>query len=398
MPFQNLSGDPEQDYFAQGMTEDVITDLSKVAGLRVAPRAATLRYVGDKADPSRVSRDLNVQYVLAGSVRRAADRLRISAQLIDAMTGTELWAERYDRSNVDVLAIQDEIAEKVVSALSVTINEGALKRAVRAYTPNSEAYDLYIRGRAKRIPPTPENLTAALQYFQKAIELDPRFAGGYDGAAYVHILLHADTAQPVPGDHISIALRLALKAVELDPGFGPAWGTLAEVHMRLRQYDSALAEIQTAIREAPNDSLMRGFYGRILGYAGQPLEGIEQVKLALRMSPDSLPLLFFMGANQRAAGQYGAAIDSLLEQQRQLGGRRVPAPMLQLAAAYQQAGRGEEARGTMATLLQVAPHMNRDVAAKIHPYKRTDDETAYLDALAQAGLPQTTTDLPAAAD
>ena len=110
------------------------------------------------------------------------------------------------------------------------------------------------------------------------------------------------------------------------------------------------------------------------------------------------PLLFFMGANQRAAGQYGAAIDSLLEQQRQLGGRRVPAPMLQLAAAYQQAGRGEEARGTMATLLQVAPHMNRDVAAKIHPYKRTDDETAYLDALAQAGLPQTTTDLPAAAD
>ncbi|MEQ9641010.1 MAG: tetratricopeptide repeat protein [Alphaproteobacteria bacterium] len=387
LPFQNLSGGADQDYFAQGMTEDIITDLSKVDGLLVASRSRTQRYGSEAIDPGRIGRELNVQYVMEGSVRRAAGRLRISAQLIDAATGTQLWAERYDRSDSDIFAIQDEIADKVVSALSVRVNEGSLTREVRRYTPSPEAYDLYIRGRAKRIPPTPENLALALRLFEQAIEIDPGFAGGYDGAAYVHVLLYADTASPVPGEHLDTALRLAQKAVELDPDFGSAWGTLAEVHLRMRLYDQSLDEIRTAIKAAPNDSLMRAFYGRNLGYAGRPADGIEQIKIAQRMSPDSLPLLFFLGANQRAAGHYPAAIASLLEQRQQLGGRILPAPTLQLAAAYMQAGRGDEARATIAALLKVAPHLTLDLATRIHPYKRPEDEARFLEALAAAGLP-----------
>jgi TolB-like protein len=158
LPFVNLSDEKAQEYFADGITEDIITDLAKIVGLRVTSRSATLRFRDSTADPRHIADELGIGHILAGSVRRAGAMVRITAKLIDGASGDQLWAVRFDRETRDIFAIQDEIAERVVAALSKTFEGEALSRAARTYTPNIEAYDHYIQGRAKRIPPTPGNL------------------------------------------------------------------------------------------------------------------------------------------------------------------------------------------------------------------------------------------------
>ena len=390
LPFANLSEDKRQAYFADGIIEDITTDLSKVSGLFVASRSATLRYGKGAADPRRVGSELGVRHVLEGSIRRAGGRVRITAKLIDTKTGRQLWAERYDRDTQDVFAIQDEIADRVVAELSKRLETGSLNRKARTYTPNLEAYDLYIRGRAKRIPPTPENLAAALGMFEKAIETDAKFAGGYAGAAYVYVLRYtsANVNTNASVEDLNTGLRLAQKAVKLDPNFGPAWGALAWAYVRKRRFDDALDAIRKAIAAAPNDSLMRATYGWLLGHIGRPREGIDQVRHAMRMSPDSLPLLYFLGTNYRAAGDFKKAISALEEHRKRLGGRVLPAPTSQLIAAYVQAGLLEKARAEVRLLLKVAPKFTSEVAARTHVYKNPADMAAYVEALQKAGLPK----------
>jgi adenylate cyclase len=390
LPFANSSEDKAQDYFSAGITEDITTDLSKVVGLFVTPSSATRRYKGENIDPRAVADKLGVHHILEGGVRRAGNRLRITATLIDAAAGDQVWAERYDRDLKDVFAIQDDIADRVVAALSKKLKEGLLNRVARSYTPNLEAYDLYIQGRAKRIPPTPSNLAAALEMFEKAIEIDPGFAGGYAGGAYVHVLRYGNPSLPgaSPSNDLETALRLAEKAVTLDPTFGPAWGSLSEAYTRKGRYDDALQAIQKAMEAAPNDSLMRATYGRLLGHIGRPQEGIEQVKQAMRMSPDSLPMLYFLGANYRAAGQFDNAIKALTEHRKRLGGRIIPPPTSQLIAAYVQAGALEKARAEAQALLKVAPRFTSKVAARTHSYKSTDEMARFLGALHEAGVPE----------
>ena len=385
MPFANLSDDKGQDYFADGIT----TDLSRVTGLYVASRSATLRFRDNPADTQHIGSELGVGHILEGSIRRAGEQIRVTAKLIDATTGEQIWAERFDRDIKGVFSIQDEIAKRVVSQLSTQFNTNTLTRIERAYTPNIDAYDLYIRGRGTRIPPTPGNLTAALAMFEEAIRVDPKFAGGYAGASFVHILLYADstTQSTDPGFHLKAALDLARKAVDLDPGFGDAWASLAEAHMRGRQYDEAFQAIEKAIAAAPSDSLIRALYGRFLGYAGRPEEGIEQVKQAMRMSPDSLPMLYFLGANYRAAGMLDLAIEALAEHRRRLGGRILPAPTTQLIAAYVQSGRLSEARAEAKALMAAVPDFTSALVTRTHVYKNPEDMKAFLDALQEAGLP-----------
>jgi adenylate cyclase len=390
LPFVNLSDNKEEGYFADGISEDITTDLSKVAGLYVSSRSATLRFRNKSVDPKDIASALGVGHVLEGSVRRAGDKIRVTAKLIDARTGDQVWADRYDRDAQGIFAIQDDIAHRVVTQLSRTFTAESLTRVQRTYTPNIEAYDLYIQGRAKRIPPTPPNLAAALALFDKAIAVDPKFAGGYAGAAYVHVLRF--DAIPVPFEaakvELDTALRLAKKAVALDPAFGPGWGSLAEAYVRTRDFDKAFDAIQMAIKMAPTDSLMRASYGKFLSYVGKPDEGIKHVKQAMRMSPDSLPLLFFLAANHRVAGDYDKAIEALIEHRKRLGGRILPAPPSQLIASYMQRGKTDEGRAEMKKLLKVVPHFTAELAARNFSYKHPDEMKKFLEALRAAGLPQ----------
>ena len=388
LPFDNLSADEEQVYFADGMTEDIITALSKVQGLYVTSRSATMRYRKDRADPRAIGDALGVRNIL-GSVRRDEAKVRITATLIDAGTGAQLWAERYDREARDLFAIQDEIAEHVVSRLSEELGGETLTRATRTYASNLDAYDLYIQGRAKRIPPTPGNLEAAHALFKEAIELDPKFAGGYAGAAYVLVLRYSNKPPHVASvdEDLESALQMAERATELDPSFGPGWGSLTEAYLRKGQFDEALLAARRAMEEAPSDSLMRATYGRLLGHIGRPGEGIKEVRAAMRMSPDSLPLLYFLGANYRAAGEFDKAIEALKEHRLRLGGRVLPMPTSQLIAAYAQAGRLDDARAGANGLLEKYPGFTAGTAAKTHVYKDPAEKAAFVDSLRSAGLP-----------
>lgn len=390
LPFANLSEDTAQAYFADGITEDITTDLSKVSGLYVTSRSATLRFRNGAADPKAVSAALGVRHILSGSVRRAGEKIRVTATLIDAKTGGQLWAERFDRDTQDVFAIQDEISGRVVEQLSSALKGVLLNRGKRTYTPKIEAYDLYIQGRAERIPPTPPNLKSALAKFEKAIEIDPDFAGGYAGASFAHALIYeawrgdADTA----GAQLDEALKLAERAVRLDPSFGPAWGSLAEAYFRKGRHDEALAAVQKAIAAAPSDSLMRARYGRFLGYVRRSVEGIEQVRQAMRMSPDSLPMLYFLALNYRAAGEFDKAIEALEKHRKRLGGRILPAPTCQLIAAYVQAGRMQAARAEVQGLLKKFPEYKTRMAARSHVYKAEEDMKQFVAALREAELPE----------
>jgi adenylate cyclase len=386
LPFVNMSTDKEQDYFSDGISEDINTDLTKISGLFVAPRTTMRRYQGKALDLRQLSNEVGARYILEGSVRRAQDRLRISAQLYDAKTDQQVWAERYDRDIKDLFTVQDDISEKVVAALSAKFATRTLTRVARTYTPNVDAYDLYIRGRATRIPPTPDNLAAASKLFEKAIALDPGFSGGYAGASFTNVLRYGHCSNSCER-FLDAALEMANKAVGLDPGFGPGYGSLAEVLFRRNELDDALTAIQKAVEAAPNDSLMRASYGRILGHAGRFEEGIQQVKQAMRMSPDSLPHLYYLGSIYRVAGRFEDAIDALREHRKRLGDRVLPAPTAQLAAAYMQSGRGAEARATVQELLQAVPRFSVAQASRMLGFKSTKDSAPFLEALRNAGLP-----------
>lgn len=389
LPFSNVSGDEDQAYFADGITEDITTDLSKVAGLYVTSRSATLRYRDKDQDPKVIAAALRVRHILTGSVRRAGQKLRITASLMDTRTGGQLWAERFDRDTQDVFAIQDEIADRVVSRLSATLTGVTLNHAKRTYTPDVRAYDAYIRGRATRIPPTPANLAAALKLYRKAIEIDPKFSGGYAGASFVEVLLYSETRQTreEAAKHMQDALQLAQKAVELDPTFGPAWGSLAEARFRNGEFDAAVSAIERAVAVAPSDALMRARYGRILGHVDRAADGVAEIRRAIRMSPDNLPFAYFLGATLRADGQFEKAVEALLDHRRRLGGRIAPAPTAQLVAAYAQSGQTDKAASEAARLLERAKGYTVERAARTHNYKSAAQKRAFADALIKAGIP-----------
>ena len=186
LPFDNISGDPEQEYFADGITEDIITELSKISGLVVIARHSAFTYKGKSVTLKQVGRELGVRCVLEGSVRKAGNRLRITAQLINAVTDHHLWAERYDRNLDDIFAVQDEVARKVAEALEVALTPSESERLTQAPTDNLEAYDVYLRARNTRWPPTRLNLLSARTAFERVIEMDPAFAGGYAGKSLTH--------------------------------------------------------------------------------------------------------------------------------------------------------------------------------------------------------------------
>ncbi len=387
LPLVNLSPDRTQTYFADGISEDISVGLAKVAGLNVTPRSATLRFRGQ--DPAVIGKALGVGYILDGTLRRAENRIRITAKLLNARTGKQIWAERFDREARDVFAIQDEIAGRVIAALSRRLGDPNLKSVKRRHTPKLEAYDSYVQGRGKMLPPTPGNLAASRAMFEKAIDLDARFAGGYAGAAFTYVLEyeHAPIEQSVASGLLDRATSLARRAVELDPGFGPGWGSLAEVQVRQRKFDAGIASIQKAIEAAPNDALLRVAHGKFLGFVGRPAEGIQVVKQAMRMSPDSLPMLFFLGSNYRVAGEYEKAIEALVEHRKRLGGRVIPGPTAQLIAAYSQSGRQDKAREEARRLAEAAPYFTTVLAGRISVYKDDAAQQSYLAALRDAGVP-----------
>jgi adenylate cyclase len=284
LPFDNMSGDPEQEYFVDGLTEDLITDLSKISGLFVVARNSSFVFKGKATDVREVSSRLGVRYVLEGSVRKAGTRVRINAQLIDALTGGHLWADRYDGSVDDVFELQDDVGSKVVAALEIQLRGNERERLEKVHTHNLEAYELYVRARATPYPPVPAKIDAARQMFEEVIQRDPGFAGGYAGVGQM-LCLKSIFGQFDYRDATSKALEMASRGIEVDASFGHAHMVMALAKMLDRDFDGAMAAAEKAIDLQPNDADAHAYLGVIFMISGQPDRAEAPIGNALRLNP-----------------------------------------------------------------------------------------------------------------
>ena len=385
LPFDNMSGDPEQEYFVDGITEDIITDLSKISGLFVVARNSTFTYKGKPVKVQQVAEELGVRYVLEGSVRKADNQVRITAQLVDATTGGHLWAERYDRDLKDIFALQDEITKNIVAGLEVKLTEE--ERVARRYTDNLEAYDLFLRGREYFVRGTEEAYAQARQMYEKAVELDPNFAGAYAELAYMHWWLRASDPGGVPAA-LERALELAQKAVELDDSLPLAHARLGWIYLRLKQHDQAIAEAERAVALDPNSAEGLANLGFILNWAVRPEEGIDYIKKAMRLDPH-YPVnyvfrlgqaYYLMKQNEQAIAIMKRAVTRNPDQDY---------THRHLAVLYVEAGRDEEARAAVAESLRIKPKDTLEVVKQRCLYRQDPAVwERFLGGLRKAGFPE----------
>jgi adenylate cyclase len=286
LPFLNMMGDPAQEYFADGMTEDLITDLSKISGLCVIARNSTFTFKGQAVDVREAARTLGARYVVEGSVRKGGDRVRINAQLIDAQSGAHVWAERYDGELAEVFDLQDEILAKIVSALQVNLKVGEKIRLESRMTSNLEAYDLFLKGRNEFYRLTPECFATAIDLLEQAVALDPKFAAAHAYLSQVRMgraLFSSSREEREAG--LRDGLEAAEAAVACDDSLGIAHAFLGWSQIWLLRYDVAMASFERALALAPNDAEVLGHYGTALNYLGEPDRALTMLDLAVKLDP-----------------------------------------------------------------------------------------------------------------
>lgn len=385
LPFMNISGDLEQDYFSDGMTDDLITDLSKISGLFVISRNSVFSYKGKNVMVEEISKELGVRYLLEGSVRRSGDRVRINAQLIDTNTGGHVWAERYDRELKDIFALQDEVREKIVNALAVKLTQEEQKRMVSRGTENLEAYDYYLRGLEYFTQKMQEGVGRSKLMFQKAIELDPEYAAAYSQLGHAYLtewtLGWTDDPQSIIG-----AEKLALKAIEIDELDASGHGLLGQVYLWKKQHDRAIAESELAVSLDPNNPVWLASLGEQLTWAGKPEEAIEIIQKAIRLDPKSPAwYLFDLGHAYFLTGEYPQAVEAL---QRALALDETFWPAnAYLTACYVRLGNKEESEASAKELLRIKPNISSERWEKRLPYKDIAVTHSLLGALREAGIP-----------
>ncbi len=387
LPFANLSGDPKQEYFADGITEDIITALSKMERLLVIARNSAFQYKGKAVDVRQVSRDLGVHHVLEGSVRRQGSLVRVTAQLIDATTGAHLWSESYDRPAKDIFAVQDEITHRIVDALNVQVIEGEQARVWRKTTRNMEAYDYFLRGREQILRYTPETLALAQANLETAIRLDPNFALAYTQLGYVPLMSSILGVSDDPERDQRRALALGRKAVELDDSQGYSVVLLGRVYMQVGQLDKALEYGKRAVALEPNGATTLAIYAHMLEAAGRCEEALMYFNKSLRLAP--LPeawIPWVQGLCLRKLGHYEEAIAA---QQHAIA--LAPSFIwwhVFLVDAYVAAGKEEPARTKAREILQIDPSFSVDAFLKLfHWYRDPGILKSYAANLRRAGLP-----------
>ncbi|MCW5747608.1 MAG: adenylate/guanylate cyclase domain-containing protein [Alphaproteobacteria bacterium] len=386
LPFANLSSDPEQEYFSDGITEDVITDLSKISGLFVIARNSTFVYKGKAINVPEVGRELGVRYVLEGSVRKAGGRVRVTGQLIDATTGGHVWAERYDRDLNDIFAVQDEVTQKTVASLALHLRPGERERIFERGTANFEAYDLFLRGRELALLHSRVEGRMGQELLGRAIELDPGFGKAYAflGFAHCHEFINSWVSDPATA--IREARACAEKAVALAPQDSECHWALGVVLMWQGEHERAIEEARTCLTLEPNSALGHISLGLILTYAGSPREALEPLEAALRLDPHYPDLyLYFLAQAQFGVGNFAAA-ESLLRQ-RIARNPNSDTTYVLLASTYGHLGRAEDARAAWREALRINPDYSLEHRRRILPYKNQGDLDRMIDGLRAAGLP-----------
>jgi len=313
LPFDNMSKDPEQDYFSNGITEVLTSDLSRISSLFVIARNTAFTYKGKSVNVQDVGKELGVRYVLEGSVQKTTDQVRITAQLIDATTGGHLWSERYDRPFKDIFALQDEIVQKLVTTLKLQLTLTEQGFIVRKTTDNPEAYDSLLRGREYALRFTKEAIVPARQLYEKAITLDPQYTEAYVRLGSTYYLEWFQRWNTDP-QTLERALALVQQAVALDDSLPIAHSLLGIIYTQKQQYDQALAEGERAIALDPNNADSYAAQADVLSFAGRPDEALQMVQQAMRLNPRYSPnYLYSLGFAYRLTGRHAEAVTTLKE-------------------------------------------------------------------------------------
>ena len=384
LPFANLGGDPEQEYFADGITEDLITELSRFQELRVIARNSVLPYKANPVRVQEVGRDLGVRYVLEGSVRKAGGRVRITAQLIDAATGHHLWAERFDRDLADIFEVQDEVTSRIVATLAGKLAESERRRVRSGQTENLEAYDCVLRGRELWERFTPEDNREARRLYEKAIELDPDYARAYASLAWTYLIEHSERWVGPEEQPLERALEIARRGVRVNPASHSNRLALGQVCLSKGLHDEALEALETAVTLNPNDADGYVFLAQALNRVGRPDEAIALIEKAQRLNPASPAWYAWnLGIACYLARRYEDAISALRR------GRPLGAMAYRwLAASYAQLGREPDAKAAAEEYLKRTPDFSLARHLQMLHFQHAEDRDHYADGLRKAGLPE----------
>ena len=387
LPFANMSGDAEQEYFADGISEDIITALSKLSQLFVIARNSSFTFKGKNVHIGEVGKSLGVRYVLEGSVRKSGNRVRVTAQLIDATTGGHLWAERFDRDLTDIFEVQDDVTTHIVSALALNLNAGDRQSIAAEQTDNLEAYDSFLRGRELWFRTTKNANREAGTLLRRAIELDPRFAPAYAFLGGSYVIDYANGWSASPAQALEEAEKAARHAVHLDERHPYALWALALVCLWARRYDEALSRSEKAIAFNPNFAEGHTARGFILHYVGRSEEAVKSFERAVALEPDFPDIwLHFRAQAVYQLGRYDEAVGLL--KRRILRNPDTDASRVLLAACYGQMGMIDEAREAWREALHVNPAYSLEQRRKVLPYKNPDDFDRVVESLRKAGLPE----------
>ena len=387
LPFDNMSGDAEQNYFSDGITEDIITDLSKVSGLLVIARNSAFVYKGQAHNVSDVCRELGVKFAVEGSVRKAKNRIRITAQLIDGSSGGHLWGERYDRDLTDIFEVQDDVTRHIVDALKVTLSEAEKSLIVDGGTRNVEAHDFFLRGRELLFQPerNAEIFAKSTACFRRSIELDPDFAGPYAGLAMAYILDYQNRWSGTPESSIEEAERFVNEAISREDKDPFAHYVAAVIAMWRKDYERWADEADRALSLNPNHSLALGARGIVYIYAGDPAKAIPYLERAMRLDPAFRHQhIHFLGVAQFVAGDYEAAVQLFRE-------RISIHPTTDLSRAFLASALGhlnqlDEACQIWNELKDINPDYSHVRHIGRLPFKDQADAAKFIDGLRKAGV------------
>jgi adenylate cyclase len=385
LPFQNMSGDVEQDYFADGISEDLITALSKLSQLFVIARNSSFTFKGKTVEIREVGKQLGVRYVLEGSVRKAGNRVRITAQLIDAANDGHLWAERFDRDLTDIFAVQDDVTGQIVAALSLNLTQNDRGRLATEPTDNMEAFDCFLRGRELWWRHAREPNAQARELLQRAVTLDPAFAPAYAwlGAAHINDYVSQWTEQPLRS--LDLAYEASTRSASLDPQLPIAYWALLFANLWMRRYDDAIHAGERAIANNPNDAEAYNGLGVALHYMGRSEQALVAFERAVALNPLCPGMwLHFQAQAYFQLGRYEEA--AALLRRRIFRNPDTDSSRVLLAASYGELGKIDEARAEWEEAMRVNPAYSLEHRRKVLPYKNPEDFEAVVRGLRKAGV------------
>jgi adenylate cyclase len=387
LPFTNMTTDPEQEFIADGIAEDIITALSRYPSLFVIARNSSFTYKGRAVDIKQVGRELGVRYVLEGSLRKAGNRIRVTGQLVEGETGNHVWAERYDRDLADIFAVQDEITEAVTVAIAPAIADAERQRAMRRPPDSLDAWGAYQRGLWHLSKFTADDTTRAQEFFQRAIALDPAFAGGYSGLSAAQIQAANTFMTREVAEAIGTAERFARHAVALDNADAEARACLGRVLLTRGDYQGAKAEAEHALTISPNLASGHGVLGATQIFSGNPREGLVALQRGIRLDPRDPRS--GVSVNQVVLGLYFCReYEACVEAANRVIHSYPDHPLVYrwLAAALGQLGHLDEARAALKKAIAIAPGSFDFYVRQRAPWHRPDDYAHTLEGLRRAGL------------